>query len=666
MPDPLLPPDLRFGRALCGRLTEAERREWWLTNGRGGYAAGTVAGSLTRRYHGLLVAPWRPPLGRWLVFAKADATVWAGDRAWPLGTNRWTDGAVDPAGFRHLESFHLEGRLPVWRFARDGVTVEQRIWMEPGADRTYVAWRVVSSPGGPDHLLLEVDLLGSARDHHHVSAARGPDPLLRIQGTRLAVDYPDGPRALAVASAGEWAPEPVWVEGFDLPRERERGLEDRDNHQRLGRLRLPLVPGHWHGLALGLEDPGDPDLAASLERARARDRQVAAVPAATPQPGWVRRLMLAADDFLFRRPEGESVIAGYPWFGDWGRDTLIALPGLTLATGRTDCARQILETYTGFMADGLLPNTFPGSGETPAYNSADAALWFIAAWRAYWLASGDRAGLAHAFPVLAEIVSAYARGTRYGIGVDAADGLVHAGTEGAQLTWMDAKVGDWVVTPRRGKPVEVNALWVNALRTMADFADALGADPAPYRTRAAAAEAGFQRFVRADGQGLLDVLDGPEGSEDALRPNQILAVGLPHSALGPAQQAAVVSACARELLTSYGLRSLAPTHPDYRGRYGGGVAERDGAYHQGPVWAWLLGSYALAEYRVTGDAGAALGRLRPLGDHLADTGLGQVSELFDGDPPHEPRGAPAQAWSAACTLEAWWRLGGYLGGGNRP
>jgi 4-alpha-glucanotransferase len=318
------------------------------------------------------------------------------------------------------------------------------------------------------------------------------------------------------------------------------------------------------------------------------------------------------------------------------------------------------------VADGLVPNTFPGNGGAPAYNSADAALWLIAAWQAYWLASGDRAALGRAFPVLAEIVSAYARGTRYGIGVDPADGLVHAGAEGAQLTWMDAKVGEWVVTPRRGKPVEVNALWVNALRAMTEFATALEADPAPYRRWATAAEAGLQRFVRGDGHGLLDVLDGPEGSEDALRPNQILAVSLPHSALGPAQQAAVVSACRRELVTSYGLRSLAPGHPDYRGHYGGDVAERDGAYHQGPVWAWLLGPYALAEYRVTGDADAARARLRPLGDHLADAGLGQVSEIFDGDPPHEPRGAPAQAWSAACALEAWWRLGGNVGGGNRP
>ena len=283
-------------------------------------------------------------------------------------------------------------------------------------------------------------------------------------------------------------------------------------------------------------------------------------------------------------------------------------------------------------------------------------MWYFEAWRAYLDISHDQAVLADVFPVLADMIDWHVRGTRYGIGMDPADGLLHAGEPGAQLTWMDAKIGDWVVTPRIGKPVEINALWYNALMIMADFAEQLARSPTPYRSRAARVQQGFQRFVRPDGAGLFDVLDGPAGNDATLRPNQIFAVSLPHSPLEPEAQRAVVQICGRELLTSYGLRSLAPGHPDYHPHYLGGVWERDGSYHQGPVWAWLLGHYALAEYRVHGDAAAAQARLYPIRDHLFGAGLGTVSEIFDGAPPHHPRGAPAQAWSVACTLEAWQRL----------
>ncbi len=304
----------------------------------------------------------------------------------------------------------------------------------------------------------------------------------------------------------------------------------------------------------------------------------------------------------------------------------------------------------------MLPNVFPGAGETPDYNTVDAGLWYFEAWRAYLEASNDWPVLAEVFPVLADMIDWHVRGTRYRIGMDPADGLIHAGEPGVQLTWMDAKVGDWVVTPRIGKPVEINALWYNALAIMADFAERLGQPSAPYAELAAKARQGFQRFVRPAGAGLFDVLDGPAGDDSTSRPNQIFAVSLPHSPLDPETQQTVVRVCGRELLTSYGLRSLAPGHPDYRPYYLGGVWERDGSYHQGPVWAWLLGHYALAEYRVHGDAAAAQARLQPIRDHLLDAGLGTVSEILDGAPPHVPRGAPAQAWSVACVLEAWQRL----------
>ena len=371
--------------------------------------------------------------------------------------------------------------------------------------------------------------------------------------------------------------------------------------------------------------------------------------------------MLAAGRFQLARPQpglpdGESVIAGYPWFGDWGRDTMIALPGLTLATGRFDSARRILRTFARFVDQGMLPNVFPGAGETPDYNTVDAGLWYFEAWRAYLEASGDWPVLTEVFPVLADMIDWHVRGTRYRIGMDATDGLLHAGEPGVQLTWMDAKVGDWVVTPRIGKPVEINALWYNALNIMADFAERLGQPSASYAELAARVRQGFQRFIRPNGAGLFDVLDGPNGDDPTPRPNQIFAVSLPHSSLDPEIQQTVVRVCGRELLTSYGLLSLAPDHPDYRPYYLGGVWERDGSYHQGPVWAWLLGHYALAEYRVHGDAAAAQARLWPIRDHLLDAGLGTVSEILDGAAPHIPRGAPAQAWSVACVLEAWWWL----------
>ncbi len=659
-----LPVGLHRGREVLGDLEQAERREWWLTNGRGAYAAGTLALSLTRRYHGLLVAPVSPPLGRVLVAAKADATLVDGERSWPLFTNRWRGGAVAPAGHVHMESFRLEGRMPVWRFALGDLSLEQRIWMEPGRDVTHLAWRLLGAarPG----LALHLDLLVNARDHHGVTWPGGLDPRVEGAGAELRVVHPDGLTLNARAHGGDLSPDGVWVEGFDLPLERERGLEDTDHHLRAGRAHLPLVPGQWSGLTLGLgELPGDPP-AAALERWRRRGhgllaRAEAARPALARAPDWVRRLVLSADDFIFARPlaevpDGESVIAGYPWFGDWGRDTMIALPGLTLATGRVASARRILETFARFVDGGMLPNMFPGAGGRADYNTVDAALWYLEAWRAYLEATGDEEALRGVYPVLEEIVAAYRDGTRYGIRVDPADALVSAGEAGVQLTWMDAKVGDWVVTPRQGKAVEINALWHHGLEVMADFAARVGADGQPYRELAEGVRAGFARFAGGDGGGLKDVVDGPQGDDPALRPNQILAVSLPHSPLAPADRPPVVAACGRELLTSYGLRSLAPGHRDYRGTYRGGVRERDGAYHQGTVWAWLLGHYALAEHRVTGDRARALARLEPVAEHLADAAVGSISEVFDGDPPHHPRGAPVQAWSVACILEAWVRL----------
>jgi predicted glycogen debranching enzyme len=659
---------VRFGRAICGDLDQAERREWWLANGLGGYAAGTIAGSLTRRYHGLLIAPADPPLGRRLVWAKADAELVDGDKRWPLFTNRWSGGAVSPAGHVHIESFRLDGAIPVWVYAIGLLRMEARIWLEQGANTAYAAWRLLSAPALSSRALsLSVRLMVDDRDHHGQTGAGEIDPQLECDEAGLRVREPGFVLSFR-ACCGTIAPARQWIENFELTAESERGLPDRDNHLQVAEARLDLRPGEWAGVVGSIDPDPSANLAAALDRRRrwqrgVLDQAARHSPAMAAAPDWIAQLLLAADTFVIARPlpdrpDGKSVIAGYPWFGDWGRDTMISLPGLTLATGRQESARSILLTFASFIDRGMLPNVFPGAGDKPDYNTVDADLWFFEAWRGYFEASSDRESLSQVFPVLADIVEWHVKGTRYGIRVDPDDTLLRAGEPGVQLTWMDAKVGDWVVTPRIGKPIEINALWYNALRTMEAFATDLRRSAEPYRGLAERVHASFRRFHDERTGGLYDVIDGPSGNDGSVRPNQILAVSLPHSPLALDRQAAVVALCGRELLTSYGLRSLSADHPDYQPHYGGDPRQRDGAYHQGTVWGWLLGHYAVASYRVYGEVDRALQFLEPMRDHLLDAGLGTISEVFEAAPPHHPGGAPAQAWSVACTIEAWWRLQG--------
>lgn len=664
------PDFIRFGRAVCGDLNQAERREWWLANGLGAYAAGTIAGSLTRRYHGLLIAPIVPPLGRYLVLAKTDTWLSAGDHTWPLFSNRWPDNVVDPQGHQHIESFRLDGRMPVWQFAFGDLRLTQRIWLEPGANTVYVAYKPEFLGAHYQPLTLTIRLLANARDHHGNAEPWRFNPLIELNGPdRLTVSNPPTGyppyRLQFQARGGLFKPMHQWIENFDLPMERERDLPFRDHHLCVAELSLPLFNGEWSGFSASLEARSSPYLEEAMRRFFARDdslltRTQVNVPAFHQSPDWIKQLLLAADNFLIKRPvtgydQGESVIAGYPWFGDWGRDTMIALPGLTLATGRYDSARHILNAFAGFIDQGMLPNLFPGNGEQPEYNTVDASLWYIEAWRAYTETTGDWQSLQAVFPKLEVIIRCYREGTRFGIVLDSQDGLLRSGEAGVQLTWMDAKIGDWVVTPRTGKAVEINALWYNALKSMAGFARQLGLPCVTYDELSKAAQKGFSRFIHAQSGGLYDVLDSEEKGE-SIRPNQILAVSLPFSPLPEDIQRSVVRLCANQLLTSYGLRSLSPDDKAYRKVYRGGVLERDGAYHQGTVWTWLLGHYALAEYRITGNFEQALSRLQPIREHLFDAGLGTVSEIYDAEPPHYPVGAPSQAWSVACVLEAWWRL----------
>ena len=461
------PDFIRFGREICGDLVQAERREWWLANGLGAYAAGTVAGTLTRRYHGLLVAPIDPPLGRSLVFAKADAWLEVDGNRHPLTSNRWPDNIIDPSGHNHIEAFWLDGRMPVWLYAFGDLRLELRVWLEPGANTVYLAYKPNFPNGHYQQTQLHIRLLVNARDHHGNAEPWRFNPVLEPSGSdSLVVSNPPGSgshpyRLQFQARGGMIKSAHYWVENFDLPVERERGLPCRDHHLCIGEIDLPLFNGEWSGLTASLEDNCSPYVEEAMRRFVAHENGILArtqviVSEQQHSPDWIKQLTLAADSFLFSRPiqgyqKGESVIAGYPWFGDWGRDTMIALPGLTLATGRYDSARHILKTFAKFIDQGMLPNVFPGKGETAEYNTVDAALWYIEAWRAYIEATDDWASLREAFPKLQEIIHYYSQGTRYGIALDPNDGLLKSGMEGVQLTWMDAKVGDWVVTPRTGK-----------------------------------------------------------------------------------------------------------------------------------------------------------------------------------------------------------------------
>lgn len=651
-----------FGREICGNLESAEAREWLVTNGIGGYASGTLAGALTRRYHGLLVAALKPPLGRTLLLTKVDETALYDGRSYPLYTNRWADGSVDPHGYRQIEQFHLEGTIPVWRFACADALLEKRVWMQPGENTTYIYYRLHRSTRP---LSLTIQALVNYRDYH--GSTRGGGWQMNVEPVQDGISvtaFPSAQTLYLLASGAEASLAHDWYFGFDLPVERFRGLDYHEDHLHAATFRITLESGGGFTLVASTERNAHPDGEETLKSCNNREQELvrrwkATRPVKkTVSPDWVNHLVLAADQFIVSRPladepGGNTIIAGYHWFGDWGRDTMISLPGLTLSTGRPEIASSILRTFARYTDQGMLPNRFPDAGEAPEYNTVDATLWYFEAVRAYHTATLDDDLLRELFPVLRDTVDWHIKGTRYHIRLDSVDGLLFAGEPGVQLTWMDAKVGDWVVTPRIGKPVEINALWYNALRAMAGFAKRLGKPSGEYEKMADRTLTGFSRFWNDTAGYCYDVLDGPDGHDASLRPNQIIAVSLPESPLTPAQQRGVVDACARSLLTSHGLRSLAPDHPQYQGHYGGNPRSRDSVYHQGTVWGWLIGPFALAHLRVYKDPEKAREFLEPMADHLTAHGVGTMSEIFDGDPPFTPRGCIAQAWTVAEALRAW-------------
>ena len=675
---------LDFGREICCNLDSAESREWLVTNGIGGYASGTIANLLARRYHGLLVAALKPPLGRTLMLAKLDETAVYGDRPYPLYTNRWADGTIEPQGYKYIESFHLEGTTPVWRFALADAILEKRIWMQQSANTTYIQYRLhrASRP-----IVLAVKALVNYRDYHHLTSAGDWQIGLETleKGVCMTAFPKSAPLYLLTDATAEGkfrvsTPLYNWHYGFDLAAERRRGLDCCEDHLHAATFHLTIEPGQSLTLIASTEKNPQFNGDAALASRRAYEGELLEKwSKAGESPDWINQLVLAADQFIVNRPvaeapEGKTILAGYPWFSDWGRDTMISLPGLTFCTGRSDIARSILRTYAQYVDRGMLPNRFPDAGGTPEYNTADATLWYFEAIRAYIDATGDDKLLSELWPILCEIVDWHVRGTRYNIRVDPDDGLVYAGEMGVQLTWMDAKIGDWVVTPRIGKPIELSALWYNAIQAMASFARKLGKSHNEYDRLADRTAAGFTRFWNSDAGFCYDVLDGPEGHDASLRPNQIFAVSLPLDLspnslsagelrvnethrytplLTPDRRRGAVDACAQQLLTSFGLRSLSPEDAQYRGEYGGDQLQRDRAYHQGTVWGWLIGAFVLAHLDVYKNPAQARQFLTPMAHHILAGGVGSLGEVFEGDAPHSPRGCTAQAWTVAEVLRAW-------------
>jgi predicted glycogen debranching enzyme len=655
MNNEVIPGIIDFDRSICRNVTAAGMREWLVTNGIGGYAAGTVAGVLTRRYHGLLIAALQPPLGRTLLATKLDETAVYNGQAYPLFANAWQGDVIDPHGFDYLDHFYLDGTTPVWEYSCADAVLEKRIWMQQGENTTYVRYhlRRASQP-----LQLTLKALVNYRDYHSSTHAGDWRMRIDIVSNGLRVSAYDGASPFyLLTDYAQVEARHEWYRNFALSIEAYRGLDSSEDHLYAGDFTVTLPPGKAVTVVFSTNATPNLDSASAYDAQKQHEQQLLtqAKPAGVNA---IDQLVLAADQFIVSRPAtldptGRSVIAGYPWFGDWGRDTMIALPGLTLTTGRPAIAASILRTFAQFVDQGMLPNRFPDAGEMPEYNTADATLWYFEAIRAYHAATGDDALLRDLFPVLQEIIDWHVRGTRYQIHVDPNDGLLYAGEPGVQLTWMDAKVGDWVVTPRMGKAVELNALWYNALCSMADFAKRLRKATTPYTKLAKQAQSGFARFWSSEHGYCYDVIDTPDGNDARLRPNQLFAVSLPYSPLSAEQQKAVVNVCAQYLLTPHGLHSLAPGDPAYVAHYGGNAYQRDSGYHQGTVWGWLIGPFVLAHLRVYQDKEVARSYLLPLLRHLSDHGLGSISEIFDAEAPFTPRGCFAQAWSVAEVLRAW-------------
>lgn len=644
---------IKFDSTICNNFEAATSREWLETNGIGGFANGTISGANIRRYNGLLTAATKPPLGRITMLSKFEETLIIDGKSYELSSNQYPN-TIHPEGYKYIKSFAL-APFPTWVYEVEGIEIEKAIFMVHGSNTTVVHYQVKGQKSKiKAQIELELKPLLSFVDYHalqHETPNFNPsfvvsDNLVSIKPYSEISSLHLTHNARTIEETGHW------YRNFEYAIEKERGFDFREDLYQPFWLRFDLAED---AIVIASTKPQKLSDALSFRMTEIARRE-ALIMQAGAKDDFTKQLVLAADQFIVRRGEGKTVIAGYPWFSDWGRDTMIALNGLTLATNREEIAKSILQEFSKHLSQGMLPNRFPDAGEVPEYNTVDATLWFFEAIRAYVEKTKDYDFVRQVlYDKLSETIAWHLKGTRYGIFADE-DGLLHAGVKGVQLTWMDAKVGDWVVTPRIGKPVEIQALWYNALCIMAEFAEHFGdkGEKEQYNAMAKRAKKSFaEKFWNEAEECLFDVIEG-ESEDFSVRPNQIFAVSLHHTMLSVGQAQKVVQKVEEELVTPVGLRSLSPKDNDYCPIYIGSPLQRDGSYHQGTVWGWLIGGFIDAYRRVNPNTKKTEQRvsefLQGFETHLSEAGLGQISEIFDADSPHLPRGCFAQAWSVAEVL----------------
>lgn len=638
---------ISFDSETCTDFASASSREWLETNGIGGFAFGTISGANSRRYHGLLTAATKPPLGRITMLSKFEETLSVDGKLYELSSNQYPN-VIHPEGFKYLKSFRLDP-FPSWLFEIEGIEIEKKIFMIHGQNSTVCQWSAVN--GQRAEISFELKPLVSFADYH---ALQHENSLIKadyeISESCISIKpYNDLPELFFAHNAEKIETTGYWYRNFEYAIEKERGFDFREDLFQPFALKFDLKNAANVIISTAKQNISDVEKFEKTEISRRKDL----IKTAKVKGDFAKQLVLAADQFIVSRGAGKTVIAGYPWFSDWGRDTMIALNGLTLATNRTDIARNILLEFSNHLSMGMLPNRFPDAGEIPEYNTVDATLWYFEAVRAFAEKTGNYDFVRdNLYEKLVNVIIWHLEGTRYRIHVDT-DGLLYAGETGVQLTWMDAKIGDFVVTPRTGKAVEIQALWYNALKIMADFADRFGdaEDKKKYDSIAELTKQSFNAVFWNDAENcLFDVVRNGE-RDSAVRPNQIFAVSLPYSMLSIGQAQKIVEKVENELLTPFGLRSLAPKDEQYCPVYFGSPFERDSAYHQGTVWAWLIGAFVDAYRKVYPNGNKTEKRIKQILSgfeaHLTEAGIGQISEIFDADAPHTPRGCPAQAWSVA-------------------
>ena len=630
---------------------QCSAREWLETNGIGGYASSSISGANTRKYHGLLVAALQPPVGRMVLLSKLVETVITEDTAYELDCNQF-HGSVHPKGFQYLSAF-VKGIFTEFSYQTGETEIVKTIFMPQGENTTVIRYEVKKAK---KEFTLKLKPFVAFRNYH--SIMRANDSIQRgylFEKHILKINpFEDSPLLYIAVPGALFSPQPDWYKGYVYQGEIDRGMESEEDLFTHGDFFLRLKKGDVVSVIVSTEDPKLKDSEKLYVAEKQRREKILSLPKVKDQ--FASTLGLAADQFVVKRGKNQkTIIAGYHWFSDWGRDTMIALPGLCLSTGRYEDAKEILRAFGQYMNQGMIPNRFPDAGEEPEYNTVDATLWYIVAAFLYYKKTDDKDFIVkEIFPLFQEAIEWHLKGTRYGIKADT-DGLLSAGEHGVQLTWMDAKIGDWVVTPREGKAVEINALWYNSLMIMQEFAKLAGKDEKLYKDKAAQVHKSFNREFLNDISGtLFDVIKGPY-KDSSIRPNQVLAISLPFELVNKKTAKNILKEVEELLLTPVGLRSLSPLNYHFKPYYAGDSFARDSAYHQGTVWSWLLGPYMSAKIKVDGEAGKTQVRkiMQAFEKHLSEAGIGTVSEIFDGTEPFYPKGCIAQAWGVAEVLRVY-------------